>query len=96
MRRSSRRTHRRCFSAIQLACTRAQNEEVAIKIVDLEQSTVPLDVLRKEIMTLGMSNHPNVVAFYTSFLVEDKVRRRPRIKRAPHDGGDVCAHSCGS
>mmetsp|Transcript_19568 Transcript_19568/g.33636 ORF Transcript_19568/g.33636 Transcript_19568/m.33636 type:complete len:580 (-) Transcript_19568:30-1769(-) len=47
------------------------NCEVAIKIINLEETKVLLDVIRKEIMTLGMSNHPNVVKFHTSFLVDE-------------------------
>jgi serine/threonine-protein kinase OSR1/STK39 len=52
---------------------KCKTHDVAIKIVDLENTKISLDVLRKEIVTLGQSSHPNVVAFYTSFLVEDKL-----------------------
>eukprot|EP00172_Hildenbrandia_rubra_P002626 Plantae.Rhodophyta-Hildenbrandia_rubra.ctg3614.p1 GENE.Plantae.Rhodophyta-Hildenbrandia_rubra.ctg3614~~Plantae.Rhodophyta-Hildenbrandia_rubra.ctg3614.p1 ORF type:complete len:984 (+),score=210.52 Plantae.Rhodophyta-Hildenbrandia_rubra.ctg3614:1183-4134(+) len=44
------------------------DEEVAIKVLDLELLTIPLDEIRKEIQIMSLSNHENVVPYSTSFV----------------------------
>mmetsp|Transcript_11087 Transcript_11087/g.22096 ORF Transcript_11087/g.22096 Transcript_11087/m.22096 type:complete len:685 (-) Transcript_11087:1752-3806(-) len=43
-------------------------EEVAVKIVDLEWFQASLEDIWREIQAMSMSSHPNVVAYWTSFV----------------------------
>lgn len=44
------------------------NEEVAVKVVDLEWFQASLDDIWKEIKVMSLSSHPNVVPYSTSFV----------------------------
>lgn len=44
------------------------NEEVAIKVVDLEWLQASLDDIGREIQVMSLSSHPNVVPFSTAFV----------------------------
>eukprot|EP00823_Brevimastigomonas_motovehiculus_P002528 TRINITY_DN1544_c0_g1_i1.p1 TRINITY_DN1544_c0_g1~~TRINITY_DN1544_c0_g1_i1.p1 ORF type:complete len:527 (-),score=100.24 TRINITY_DN1544_c0_g1_i1:135-1628(-) len=61
------------FAVVFLAEVKGRNEEVAIKIVDLDQFSTNLDEIRKEILTMSMLNHANIVKIYTSFVDEQSL-----------------------
>lgn len=47
---------------------RLQSRKVAIKIIDLESITSDMDDIRKEVATLRLCSHPNVLQYYVSFV----------------------------
>lgn len=49
------------------------NEVVAIKKLDLESRNVNVDDIRREAVTMSLTNHPNLVKSYCSFVVDQSV-----------------------
>jgi len=48
-------------------CTETQ-EDVAVKVIDLEHVNTNLEEIRNEIRVMSMSHHPNVVRYHCSFV----------------------------
>ena len=44
------------------------------QVINLEETNVSMDMLRKEILILGMTDHPNVVPYYVSFVNSAEMR----------------------
>ena len=57
------------FATVYRATVTASGEEVAIKIIDLEQFNVNWDEIRREIQIMSLLHHPNVVKIKASFIV---------------------------
>ena len=57
------------FATVYRATVNASGEEVAIKIIDLEQFNVNWDEIRREIQIMSLLHHPNVVKIKSSFIV---------------------------
>jgi len=47
-----------------------RNQYCAIKVLDLEHFDTNLSEIRSEVLTMRLSNHPNVIQFYTSFVYD--------------------------
>ncbi|KAK8923765.1 CBL-interacting protein kinase 12 [Platanthera zijinensis] len=63
------------------------NEEVAIKVLDLERCNNDLDDIKREVQTMRIINHPNVVQAYCSFPAGQKL-----WIVMPYMSGGSCLH----
>lgn len=58
------------FATVYQATVKETGEQVAIKIIDLDQFNTNWDEIRREIMIMSLVHHPNVVRILTSFVEE--------------------------
>lgn len=56
------------FATVYRAVCKTNNEEVAIKVIDLDQFNTNWEEIRNEILIMSQLHHPNVVKIKTSFV----------------------------
>lgn len=61
------------FAKVWKAFCIPKNTHVAIKIMDLEKITTSFEDIRAEVQTMKMTNHPNVLKCYCSFVHKDQL-----------------------
>lgn len=61
------------FAKVYKATCLQKQQDVAIKIMDLEKITTSFEDIMAEVQTMKMTNHPNVLKCYCSFVHEDQL-----------------------